>query len=671
MSVASARQDGFVERIAAPATALVMLALQIGANATRDALFLSVFPVTMLPWFVGGAAVVSFPAAVGVGALLARLGPRRLVPAGFAASGALFATEAALLPAEPAASAVLLYLHATVLGAIVISTFWSLLNERFDPYAAKRLFARVAGAATLGAVLGGLGAERIAATLSAWALLIVLAAGSVLCVAGVLVIGRGGEWVPAGRDRDRKAGGWAALVGAPYLRGLAVVAALAAVVGTLCDYVLKADVSAQLTGGAPLIRFFGVFYAATGMVAFLIQAFLAPALINRLRIAGTLGVHPAVVGLAGLLAIVVPSPWRGIVLRSADVTARHSVFRTGYELLFTFLPEATKRSAKATIDVGLDCAGNWLGAAVVFLLTRLVPAHALTAVTAAAIAAAAAEFVATWRLRTGYVRELEQRMAGHGAQLPHVTHYSFNQLTIGLDYSTAELAFDPASDPAAARGDPLAAARATLRSENPARVRMALRRAEHEPRLIDAVVPLLARKELVDDVARALRAHLPGAARQLADALTNPGTAEVVRRRLPLVLRSCASQEALDGLVQGLSDQSFSVRERCARALLQMTGANPALVVPPAIARAAAERELDTGSGDKRSIVHVFDLLALVYDRATMALARAAYEQGGAQARGTALTYLETTLPRPMFVKLEKRMMGQSPPPADTDRTSG
>ena len=41
------------------------------------------------------------------------------------------------------------------LGAIAISAFWSLLNECVDPYAAKRLFPRVAGASTLGAVLEG------------------------------------------------------------------------------------------------------------------------------------------------------------------------------------------------------------------------------------------------------------------------------------------------------------------------------------------------------------------------------------------------------------------------------------------------------------------------------------------------------------------------------------
>jgi hypothetical protein len=161
---------------------------------------------------------------------------------------------------------------------------------------------------------------------------------------------------------------------------------------------------------------------------------------------------------------------------------------------------------------------------------------------------------------------------------------------------------------------------------------------------------------MFNDVAGALAAHLPHAAGQLADALADPATPEAVRQRLPLILRSCASKRSLDGLVAGLSDPSFKVRDRCGRALLEITEADAALVVPRAVACAAAERELDTGSGDERSMTHVFDLLALAYDRKAMAIVRAAYEGQSAHMLGTALTYLETTLPRVLFVKLERRM---------------
>ena len=657
MSGVTAQRDGFTGRAIAPATALVMLALQVASSAARDAFFLSTFPVTALPWFVAAAAAVSFPAARGAGSALARLGPGHAVPTVFGLSGTLFVVEAWLLPGHPASVAVVLYFHATVLGAIAISTFWSLLDERFDPHTAKRVFSRVAGAASLGAVLGGLGAERIAAVHSPRAVLGVLAVAAAACVAGVLAVARGRGRRGDSDERVRPAGDGTRANHAPYLRAVAAIATLAALVGTLCDYVLKADVAAHVAGGVPLIRFFGLFYAATGITAFVIQFTVGQATLKRLKITGTLAVHPLAVGTAGLVALVAPAPWRGVLLRSADVTVRHSIFRTGYELLYTPLPETTRRSAKATIDVGWDCIGNGLGAAVVFLLTRLVPALDVTAVTLAAMAAAGAELAGARRLRSGYVSAVEERFRERLAGLPRVTHYTFNPVTMArlasLDSGGGGWSVARDSPPLE---DPVVAALSALRSDDPVRARQSLRLAEREPLLVGAVIALLGREELMYDAAATLRAHGARVAGQLADALVDPRTPEVVRRRLPLVLKSLVSRRAFDGLVEGLGDPSLTVRVRCCRALLELAAAHPTLRVPREIACAAAERELDADTADERSIVHVFDLLALAFDRAMIAIARRACETGRAQAEGTALAYLETTLPPTLFAKLERRM---------------
>ena len=118
----------------------------------------------------------------------------------------------------------------------------------------------------------------------------------------------------------------------------------------------------------------------------------------------------------------------------------------------------------------------------------------------------------------------------------------------------------------------------------------------------------------------------------------------------------------MDGLLEGLSDSSFTVRERCGRALLKVTAADTALAVPREVASRHAERELDSGSADERSMAHVFDLLALAYDRHAILVARRAYEAGTAHDRGAALAFLEATLPRSLFAKLEGRVLhGASP----------
>ena len=64
------------------------------------------------------------------------LDPLRLLRRAFASNAAFFLVEWVLLGWRPSAAAVLLFFHSTVLGAIAISSFWSLLNERFDAHSA-------------------------------------------------------------------------------------------------------------------------------------------------------------------------------------------------------------------------------------------------------------------------------------------------------------------------------------------------------------------------------------------------------------------------------------------------------------------------------------------------------------------------------------------------------
>jgi hypothetical protein len=232
----------------APLTA----AQQVASNAVRDALFLTWFQVTSLPYFMAAVAVLAIPAAESSGRLLARFGPARVVPFMLAVNSALFLAEWSLLGEHPRVASGLIYLHSSVLGAIGISAFWSMLNERFDPHAAKALMARVAAAAAFGGLVGGVGAERVTVLMSLGALFTLLALSGGACMVGSLVIGRG---MPARRARpevqDDRRSGWVEIRRVPLLRDLALVIALAAALAALVDYLLKAEAVAWLGKGEP------------------------------------------------------------------------------------------------------------------------------------------------------------------------------------------------------------------------------------------------------------------------------------------------------------------------------------------------------------------------------------------------------------------------------------
>jgi len=189
---------------------------------------------------------------------------------------------------------------------------------------------------------------------------------------------------------------------------------------------------------------------------------------------------------------------------------------------------------------------------------------------------------------------------------------------------------------------------------------------------VDAAIPLLAWDEVARVAIRALRHAGPGAVEVLVRALLDPDEEFTVRRRIPLVLASHPSQATADGLVAGLGDQRFEVRLRCGLALHRLRTALPTVQVDREAVLAAALREvsvdrrvweshrvLDQEDDDtwspmfdevlrdraNRGLQHVFTLLALILPPSPLQLAFRGLHTSDPQVRGTALEYLEATLP--------------------------
>jgi HEAT repeat protein len=203
-----------------------------------------------------------------------------------------------------------------------------------------------------------------------------------------------------------------------------------------------------------------------------------------------------------------------------------------------------------------------------------------------------------------------------------------------------------------------------IRSGDSPRIREALRNLPADPLIVASLIPLLERSDLVKPVVDALTAQTARAAGQVVDALLADDTPEVVRRRLPMVLMSWNSSRALQGLMEGLQDQSPEVRIRCSQAMLSLTASHPALIVPPTEVLAAIEAALERDDTDARWREHVFNLLGLVLDRQAVRIARHAFEGTDDYLRGTAFEYLESVLPPRLVARLIPRLGPSSAPGA-------
>ena len=393
------------------AAATAMIAQQVASKATRDALFLTAFPVTSLPRIVIASALLSVLVVLGWARLLHRRGPYPLVPWAFVASGGTLLAIGAVSRFAPRFAVIAVYLQVAVLGPVLISGFWSLLTERFDPREAKRTFGRVAAFAAMGGLAGGVIAERVTTWGGAASMLPVLGGLHLACAVFAWRI-RPRPVPPADSATQVSFYGVRVLMRTPYLQSLGMLVLLGAVPATLLDYAFKASAVHVLGGEAALIRLFSAYYTGVALLAFAVQLLGSRPMLERAGLARTVGTLPLVTFAGSVVAAWLPGLATSAVARGAEGVLRNSLFRSGYELLFTPIPARDRRASKIFVDVGFDRAGDAIGGGIVTVLLGTAianPARALLWIAAALSALAA---VVALRLNRGYVETLESSLLG-------------------------------------------------------------------------------------------------------------------------------------------------------------------------------------------------------------------------------------------------------------------
>jgi ATP:ADP antiporter, AAA family len=666
-----------------------LVAQQVAGRATRDALFLSSFHVASLPLAMIASALASAASVLAFSAALSRRSPARVLPVVVAAATVLLVGEWGLSLVAPRATALAVYLHMAVFGATVLSGFWSLVNERFDPYTAKRVMGPIGLGAALGGVLGGALAWAAAGLVPVAAMVLVMATFNVVALLAIdRLLATAPRLPPRAPSEDAPTGPLGALRllrQAPYLRDLAVVVALGAAIETIVDYIVNAQAAATFASGPPLMSFFALFNTAMGLVGLLLQTTLTRSALEGLGLAGTVALRPGVVAAAALAGTVDPRLWSALFARGLHGALSNSLFRSAYELLYTPLPERQKRPAKSIVDVGFDRLGTVAAGVFTLAAAWALGIRAPRFLFAATAAIALVTLGVSRRLHRGYVTALEESLRSglirleEGDVMDSTTLATLAHTSLTLDRRALlqEVAAlrGGSTVPAAAAStgeDPVVQVVAGLRSEDPDAIRWALRRLPDLPAVVTGhAVPLLARTDLYLDVQRALRMAAPRATGQIVDALLDPSLPAAARRRIPRVLRGCPADRAAAGLVQALDDGDFEVRRQSAQALDRMIEHDAALRPPREVAFGAAIRELRRGAAawradvgdaatpedaspgpdappltaEERGLAHVFTLLALALDREPAQIAHRAVRGADPALRGTALEYLENVLP--------------------------
>ena len=353
----------------------------------RDSLFLSERGAGELPFVF----ILTTVAIVPVAVLHTRIGERwhvgRLLDGVSLLLAASLVGLHGILLLNTVWSAYAFYAWVSIYGLLVTSQFWLLANAVFTPSQAKRVFTALSVGAILGAVAGGeitgllvdvLGMESI----------------DLLWVTAALLTASVGlsRWIrhryrhyggtlddrdaskSAGNDASAEADGdpgsaWDIIRTSRHVQLIVGVIAVTVITTTFVDYQFKTVASAAYPNEDALTTFMGRFYGRVSLVALLVQFVVAPRLMRVLGIGGALSVLPAGLALGTLGMIALPGLVAGVLLRGADQSLKHSVDKTGRELLFVPVSLQKKKRVKVFIDLFVDQGAQGLGGALLVLFT--------------------------------------------------------------------------------------------------------------------------------------------------------------------------------------------------------------------------------------------------------------------------------------------------------------
>ncbi len=633
------------------------LGQHVASRSLREGLFLATFTVGQLPKVMLGAALFSIPMALLVTRAMARFGPGKVTPIMFVASALASLLEWALLPALPKGIAIAFYMHVSIWGALLVSAFWSIVNERFDPHTLKSVVGRIGGTSTLGGLCGGLMMERAVHFFTPRSCVLLLGALALGGAACTRLLGRG---VPAAKPAEPATGTRTDDRLAGYLRTLALLVACSAALSAFGDFALKQAAAARLTNITTLVRFFAVFYTGAALFSFLLQVLVSRRALDTIGVGGTLAVSPLLAIALGAVSLLSPSLVTVGALRGADLALGPSLYRSAFEPLMTPVAAANKRRSKALIDVVFDKGGETLASLLILLLLASSPLIIQRAPLMLVVVSAGLAVWLSVRAQRGYVSELEAslRAGTAGSDVPSSTYLSLrlgSDTRIDRDKLLEQLgrvrqARDGAPstalpEPPAESGEQVLAHVKVLIGSELNQIRDLLSGPALDARLAAFVLPYLGRDELAKPAVQALRNMGHGALGVLAEAMHSPTLPAAVKRRIPHVLRSARGDRVVRSLFWALSADAPEVRYRAALALAEVTREEKELLPDREQLDALVLTELAQPPLTRPRIDHIFALLSLGVNRGALELARQGLLSDDPKLRGTALEYLESLLP--------------------------
>src|SRR5688572_102629 len=358
---------------------LAMTSYNIIKPITRSE-FISSLGADDLPWVTFGMGITIGVIMQGYTKLISVVPRRWMIPAtqvGIAGLLLLFWFLFTFVGADWVAVA--FYVISLILSILLISQFWTLANDVYDPRQAKRIFGFIGGGASLGGATGAGLTAFLVQSVGSRTMILMAAAVMGVCMAIVMSIIRREK--TAGTSDASKTGEEEGVSGGEALRLLrssrhlqiiSLVIGFGAVASNIVEQQVNMAV-AEFKGAQnadAIAAFLGQLIVYLSLIGFVIQVTLTSRIHRVLGIGFALLVLPVSMGAAATIVLLNRALWAPSLGRIVDTSLRYTIDKTSREVLFLPLPLDLKYRAKPFIDVTMDRFAKGVGALMILLCIK-------------------------------------------------------------------------------------------------------------------------------------------------------------------------------------------------------------------------------------------------------------------------------------------------------------
>jgi AAA family ATP:ADP antiporter len=267
----------------------------------------------------------------------------------------------------------------SILAILLISQFWTLANDVYDPRQAKRIFGFIGGGASLGGAMGAGLTAYLVETVGGRAMILMGAGTMFICLAIVVWIIRREQ--TAGKSDASKTGEEESVSGGEAIRLLrssrhlqiiSLVIAFGAIGSTIIDQQVLMAAEDEIGQGNSdsIAAFLAQLIVWLSLIGFVIQVTVTSRIHRLLGIGFALMMLPVSLGGSAALILFFRALWAPGVARVLDTSIRYTIDKTTREVLFLPLSAELKYRAKPFIDVTMDRFAKGAGSVLLLLCIK-------------------------------------------------------------------------------------------------------------------------------------------------------------------------------------------------------------------------------------------------------------------------------------------------------------